>query len=399
MASFSVFLVAYVLSQFFRSFLAVIAPELSVELDLGGDDLGRMSAAWFAAFALAQPLVGWILDRFGPRRSVPPAMVLAALGSLVFATAAGPWQCAIAMALIGLGCAPVYMGALYGFGRTHHPARFAFLSSWLLGLGSAGNLLAATPLAWLTTLAGWRLAFLIVALATVLAACLLWAVVRDPPPAAATGPTGTAFAELAGIAAMRPLWPLLPLTLVSYAVVVAERGLWIGPYLREVHGLDAIARGNAALAMAAAMSLGALLYGPLDRLVDSRKWVVVTGTVVTAAAYLTLGLHAGTGVLAASALLTAIGGFGMTYGVLMAHARAFFPDRLLGRGITFMNLLFIGGAGLIQPLSGNWVASMTAKGLAPTLIYGGLHVAFGTALALTGLIYLLSTDRRPSDPD
>ena len=37
----------------------------------------------------------------------------------------------------------------------------------------------------------------------------------------------------------------------------------------------------------------------------------------------------------------------MTYGILMTHARAFFPEHLLGRGITFMNFIFIAGAGLI----------------------------------------------------
>ena len=47
-----------------------------------------------------------------------------------------------------------------------------------------------------------------------------------------------------------------------------------------------------------------------------------------------------------------LGGFGMTYGVLMAHGRSFVPDHLLGRGITLLNVLFIGGAGVLQPLSG-----------------------------------------------
>ena len=39
----------------------------------------------------------------------------------------------------------------------------------------------------------------------------------------------------------------------------------------------------------------------------------------------------------------------------MAHARLFFPARLLGRGVTFMNFAFIGGAGVVQWLSGRFV--------------------------------------------
>ena len=41
------------------------------------------------------------------------------------------------MALIGVGCSAIYMGALYIFGRVNRPERFALLCSWLLGLGTA----------------------------------------------------------------------------------------------------------------------------------------------------------------------------------------------------------------------------------------------------------------------
>lgn len=44
MLAFLVFLIGYTLSQFYRSFLAVIAPELSAELHLSATDLGNISA-------------------------------------------------------------------------------------------------------------------------------------------------------------------------------------------------------------------------------------------------------------------------------------------------------------------------------------------------------------------
>ena len=69
MLAFVIFLTGYTLSQFYRSFLAVIAPELSAELHLTASDLGHISAAWFAAFALVQFPVGAALDRHGPRRT------------------------------------------------------------------------------------------------------------------------------------------------------------------------------------------------------------------------------------------------------------------------------------------------------------------------------------------
>src|SRR5262245_11407715 len=117
MKNFAVFILAYTLSQFYRSFLAVIAPEISAELKLSAADLGTRSAVWFAAFALAQLPVGWALDHIGPRRTLPALMMAAVAGALLFAAARAGWHCTVAMGLIGLGCSPVFMGALYVFGR------------------------------------------------------------------------------------------------------------------------------------------------------------------------------------------------------------------------------------------------------------------------------------------
>ena len=59
-------IVAYVLSQFYRAVLAVLAPALAADIGATTEDLARASGLWFAAFALMQLPVGWALDRLGP---------------------------------------------------------------------------------------------------------------------------------------------------------------------------------------------------------------------------------------------------------------------------------------------------------------------------------------------
>jgi MFS family permease len=153
---FLTFLVAYVLSQFYRSFLAVIAPELATELSLDPQALGNLQAFWIAGFVLTQFPVGWALDTIGPRRTVSAQMLAAVAGAALFAMAQSAFQLNLAMVLIGVGCGSIYMGAIYMFGRIAAPQRFALLCSWLLGIGTAGNLLAASPLAWAAQSIGWR---------------------------------------------------------------------------------------------------------------------------------------------------------------------------------------------------------------------------------------------------
>ena len=388
MVPFLVLLLAYTLSQFYRSFLAVIAPELARDIGLSPADLGNMSAIWFGAFALAQLYVGWSLDRIGPRRTMSALMLLAVAGALVLAMAQGILGCLTGMALIGLGCSPIYMGALFLFGRANDEPRFALMSSLLLGFGSAGNLLGATPLAAASQWVGWRTTFVGIALATAVSAALIALLLRDPEPIEPAPGSQGPVAGLLRIVSLRALWPFFPLTFVSYAVLLAERGLWVGPFFAEVHGLQPVARGNAVLAMAAAMSLGVFAYAATERLDLDRKWVVVIGCVSTSCLFVVLAVTGDWSVWLAVLVLALIGAAGMTYVQLIAHARRFFPPALLGRGISTMNLMFFAGAGLLQPLSGLVVSGLKARGDTPAEVFGGLHVLFGLLLAAATALYL-----------
>ena len=74
----------------------------------------------------------------------------------------------------------------------------------------------------------------------------------------------------------------------GYASVTSILGGWGGAYLHDVHGLDAEARGGVLFAMAIAMLIGTLCYGPLDRWLNSRRGVVTGGAAITAAVFASL---------------------------------------------------------------------------------------------------------------
>ena len=392
MTSFLVLLFAYTLSQFYRAFLAIVAGDLSRDIGLGAADLGAISAAWFIAFALAQFPVGYALDRFGPRRTMAGFMVAAVLGAAWLASATTYEGCVGAMALIGIGCSPILMASMYLFARVAPPERFAMLSSFMIGFGAAGNLLGATPLALAVEAFGWRTSMGGIAGVTAFSALLVVLILRDPPRAD-DAPGGAGPGGLRQVVSIRPLWLLLPLTFVSYAVVIAMRSLWIAPFFGEVHGLGATARGHAALVMAAAMSLGALAYGPLERLIGGAKRTTLIGSVVTGVVLVALGVAGEESTALAVALVAAVGGAGMTYGILMAHARQFFPVAVLGRGVTFMNFAFIAGAGVVQWASGLAVQAAQNPPVPPASIFGGLHLAFGVPLLLATAVYALAPAR------
>ena len=105
---------AYLLSQFFRTALAVVAPEIARDLALDPARLGVLSSAWFWAFATAQIPIGVALDRWGPRLTVSVLFGVAGLGCVAFARADGLASAAFGQVLIGIGCGPVLHGGAGG---------------------------------------------------------------------------------------------------------------------------------------------------------------------------------------------------------------------------------------------------------------------------------------------
>jgi predicted MFS family arabinose efflux permease len=392
--AFGSLLFAYILSQFYRAFLAVIAVDLARDLSLDAAGLGNLSAIWFAAFALAQFPVGLALDRLGPRRTMAGFYLVAVAGAASFAMADSFTSAAVAMALIGVGCAPILMGSYYYFGRTAPPERFALLASLLIGLGSIGNLLGAAPLAWSASAIGWRASMLIIAGATALSAVGILLFIRDPARVGEKITDGQGFfSGFVAIFSLRPIRYIAALVLVSYGAVAGLRSLWVAPFFGQVHGFDVSERGHAALLMAAAMSLGALAYGPLENRFGGPKPTVVAGTLAAIASLVALAMFGAQSSGAALATYGLFGLTGVTYAIVMAHARMFFPAHLLGRGVTAMNFLFIGGAGLMQWVSGHLVQATTAAGWTPAATYAALHGGVALLLVAALVPYLMSPAR------
>lgn len=303
-------LFAYVLSQFYRAFVAVVAGDLSRDLGLDAAGLGSLPGIWFLFFALAQFPVGIALDRFGPRRTLVFGMSIAVVGAVWLTLARGLSDALGAMALLGLGCSPVLMAGFYLIGRTYPLGRFAALSSLLLGLGSLGDPLSGFPLAVASQAFGWRPTMAAMAALTLASAVHIAVSLRDPPPAPAPPGRTSLAAGLADVLGIRALWPILPVAFVGYASVITTRGLWIAPFLERVHGMDLPSRSLAATGMGLAIAGGALLYIPLVKLLGGPKRTVLVGLGTAGLAWLLLGLFGTKSAPLAILLLIVVGTLG-----------------------------------------------------------------------------------------
>ena len=339
---------AYILSQFYRAFLPVLAPVLATEIGASPDDLARASGIWFLIFAVMQIPVGMSLDSVGPRRTASALFILGgAGGALVFGLAQSPLHVTIAMALIGIGCSPVLMAAYYIIARTYSAAAFGTLAGGMIGFGSIGNLAGSAPMAWSIEALGWRPTMLVLAAVSLVVGLALMAMIRDPERIE-TEEKGSILTLLK----IPILWPIFIVMLVNYAPAASLRGLWAGPYLGDVFGADVGTIGRATFIMAIAMIIGNFAFGPLERLFGTSKWVVFGGISMGAMALAVLWLYPAQSLWLSTVLLALVGISGSTFAVIIGHGKSFFPAHLMGRGVTLMNLFGIGGAGIMQFATG-----------------------------------------------
>jgi len=383
---------AYVLSQFYRSFLAVLTPQLTEELGADKGDLSLASGLWFIAFGLMQFVVGVGLDRYGPRRTAGVIFGIAGTaGAIVFANAQSPLAIIIALTLFGIGCSPILMASLFIFARRFEMRQFAILTSWFVAFGNFGNVIGTSPMAAAVDVYGWRAVMGGLGVVTLLVSLGIFFLVRDPEVEPSKGLAWGGYITLVKSPIM---WPIMLMTLFCYAPVAGIRGLWTGPYLSDLFDASSLQIGDVTLWMALAMVLGSLLYGPLDKIFNTRKWVIFIGNFAVLAILVYFVFDPVPSLAMATALFIALGIFGTSYGVLMAHGRAFISADLLGRGVTLINFCSIFGAGLMQFATGQIVSAQTDTSSPATyqILFGTYAVVLFVALAY----YLTARDAPPN---
>ena len=355
-ALFAVLVATGSLSQFLRSSNAVIAPELIRDLGLSPQMLGMANAAFFLALLSLQVPLGVMFDRIGVRRSVAMLSIPMTAGAALHALADSGAMLVAARFLVGLGCAGSFMASVVLIPRFVPRERWSTMLGLVFAFSQAGYFLAGTPLAYVAETIGWRRGFLGLAVVSALVGVAFFWIIRDQPDGAtpsvapANGP-GT-LEGLRQILRTPGIPQLFALFGVAYASMFTIAGLWIGPYLRDVHGLDAVARGNVLVLVALVLVAANAAIGPLDHWLGRPKHLVmalVGGAVVAFVAWALIPQPP----LALAITLLLVICVASSYGpIILSQIRARVPDHLAGRGATTANMAQLLGTSALPILTG-----------------------------------------------
>ncbi len=341
--------IGYYLSYLYRSVNVMIGPDLARDLSLDASDLGLLTSIYFILFASFQLPLGILLDRYGPRRVQVLLLLVAASGGLMFAWVESFGPLVVARGLIGLGVSGCLMAALKANAMWWPTARLPLINGCTVAFGSIGALSATVPVEMALHLMTWRGIFVVLAVLTV--ACALLVLLAVPERRAEVPQSGMAaqLSDLGLIYGNGYFWRLSILIFVHNGAFLAYQTLWMGPWLRDVAGMDQAAVAASLLWFNVGMLVGVVSLGIiadwLQRAGVSLMLIIGSAIAVSIAVQ---GLLAAEVTAFATLLCVGFGFFGSSSLLGYAIFAQYFPIRLVGRASTAQNMLVFSSAFIAQ---------------------------------------------------
>jgi ACS family hexuronate transporter-like MFS transporter len=405
---------ATVINYIDRQTVSVLKTSISGDLGLSNADYAAVQNSFLLFYGISQLVSGRLYDVIGTRLGFVFSIVVWSLASLAHGAARSASSFALFRGMLGFGEAGNWPGAAKVVGEWL-PTRERALGMGIFNTGAAvGGALSPPIIAWLATLYGWRMTFVVTgALGFVWLA--LWLVFFHSP---ARHPWITA-SERAHILdgaetrpsstdAWRPGWlPLLGYR-QTWAIVVGRFLLdpiwwlyvfWLPSYLQEARGFSLLQVGQSAWVPFLAAGVGALSGGYASGALIARGWtidrarktVMIVGAMLTPAGI--LAMRASDPYVCLGWMAVVLFGFQVWVSNLQTLPSDFFPNSAVGSvfglggaAAALSSILFTWGTGRI----------VDAFGYTPVFLVAGVMGPLGlvSTLYLAGRIDLVAIERK-----
>ena len=234
---FFVFAFGYFLSCLLRAITATLSPVLTSEFNLLAADLGLLAGGYFLGFACMQIPLGYLLDKYGPKKIVSSFLFIALVGTGSFALAESFSGLLVSRILIGVGVSACLMAPLTGYRIWYAENQQQRANSWMLMIASLGFLSSTLPVQLLLPSFGWRWIFggitilILISIFLMLVFIPKWNLSKNKELEEPSN-TGT----LSEVWKNRFFISVIPMGLFNYGGLMAIQTLWAGPWMTRVAG-------------------------------------------------------------------------------------------------------------------------------------------------------------------
>ena len=389
----------YTVSQFLRTSLGVLSPNLMHDFNINPNNMGLLGGVFFLSFAIFQIPAGILIDKYGPRKVMSSVIIFAVLGSIIFALSNSFYILLIGRVLMGLGCSICLMGSLVLITRWTDSDQFSKLAGIILAVGGIGGLLATTPLSYFSELFGWRLSFWLAAAVTFCVMVLYYFILEDRKNDLILNRSNetVSLKNLLFILKERNFKFMIPMSLMSYSSLVVLLGLWGAPYLKDIHGLDTVERGKILMLMAISWNIGSFVFGRLRSIFGNYKNVVIFGATGVIILLFILSIITDINSIYLYILFCILGFFGAFSVALISHYQVLFDKEYMGRALSTANFFNFGGVFFVQWLTGKIIYLMGGDSTGAPIEAYRLAFLFVAILLLISLcIYFFSNEKKKS---
>jgi len=393
---FFVFAFGYFLSCLLRAITATLSPVLTLEFDLMAADLGLLAGGYFLGFACMQIPIGFLLDKFGPKKIVASFLLIAFIGTVSFALAQSFSGLLASRILIGVGVSACLMAPLTGYRIWFAKNQQQRANSWMLMIASLGFLSSTLPVQLLLPTLGWRWMFggvaalILISIVLMLAFIPKWDHQKDE-----SLDSSSRIGSFADVWKNKFFISVIPMGLLNYGGLMAIQTLWAGPWMTRVAGYSPLESATGLFWINITMLVSFFLWGyflpKITNLGFSAFKILKLGLPLSFLVMLTiilLGPKAGTFYIALFILSS------IFLSVIQPAVGLSFQSHLAGKALTSFNLLIFLGTFIMQ-----WFIGLVidlVKGLGYSEIIG-FKTSFSVflLLSLMAYIFFLIINRKP----
>ena len=384
---FFVFAFGYFLSCLLRAITATLSPVLTLEFELMAADLGLLAGGYFLGFASMQIPLGYLLDKFGPKKIVSSFLLIAFIGTLSFALAQSFSGLLISRILIGVGVSACLMAPLTGYRIWFAENQQQRANSWMLMIASLGFLSSTLPVQLLLPSLGWRWLFggiaglILISIFLMLAFIPKWDHQKNE---SLENPVRQG--SLSDVWKNKFFISVIPMGLFNYGGLMAIQTLWAGPWMITVAGYTPLESATGLFWINITMLVSFFLWGYfLPR---------ITNLGFSALKILKLGLPVSFLVMLTIIILgSKAGAFYITLFILSSIFLSVtqpavglsFQSHLAGKALTSFNLLIFLGTFIMQWVMGLVIDLVKNYGYTEII---GFKAAFSFFLFLSLISYI-----------
>lgn len=386
-AIFIVLAIAYFFVYFHRTTGGAISETMQDFYGVGAASVALLASAYLYAYTLMQIPSGILTDRMGPRKAATIFVFLIAVGSILSAVSATTDNFDLMIVgkfIIGIGAAVVYIPIMKILAVWFRKNEFASMSGVLLLVGNVGGIAAATPMVIMMDSMGIQNTYIVLAVITAVIALLCWFVVRNHPSEkdypsieavvseetgepiteSTSATMGTVEALKATFTSGRKFWPLAIWFFMIYGTIMLWQASQAGAFYQNVYSFSGGDAGLMVTMVGVGMVFGCPIAGRLsDKVLKSRKKVIIIGTIVYTIVWAVIWLSAGMDAFNSFGLQAAInflfGFFGGFFVVSYAQIKELFPIAMAGTSTAALNLFPFAGGAILITIAGVVVADKT----------------------------------------